>query len=471
MTPDPTQRRRATRGGQGRFDTSTGFGRLALTHVLATGGDALVALVLAGSLFFSIDPAGARWRIALYLVFTMAPFALVGPLIGPLMDRMPGGRRVLLIGSCIARAAVAVLMISSAGTDSLVLYPEAFAMLVLSKSYNVAKAALVPTVVVGDHALVEANSKLQVLSGIAAFAAGLPGAVVLWLFSPAAVALVAALVFGAASVVSFRVPVTTVAAEPPDQAERDELRSAGVMSAASAMGTLRWVVGFVTFLLAFVLRGAATSPRLGAIVGRAVAVPGIAVNPADVAPAGAPPVWHFGVVVALTGVGGLIGASLAPIVRRAIDAEEHLLLGAVALAGIGGICAVAMRGLAAQSVLAFAVAVAAASGKQAFDAVVQRDAPDANRGRSFARFESRFQMIWVLGAALPVVITMGTRLGGLIVAALSVASAVFYWSATRAVQRGEAPRRLPDARMISRQAWQRSQRLRRPGQGSREPRS
>lgn len=470
-TPDPAPRHRVTRGGQGRFDTSTGFGRLAVTHVLATGGDALVALVLAGSLFFSIDPAGARWRIALYLLFTMAPFALVGPLIGPMMDRMPGGRRALLIGSCMARAAVALLMVSSAGTESLVLYPEAFAMLVLSKSYNVAKAALVPTVVIGDHALVEANSKLQVLSGIAAFAAGLPGALVLWVVSPGAVALLAVVVFVAASVASLRVPVTTVAGEPPDLAEREEMRSAGVLSAASAMGTIRWVVGFVTFLLAFVLRGAATTPRLGAVAGRAAAVPGAPVDPADLAPVGAPPVWHFGVIVALTGIGGLVGASAAPYVRRHIDAEEHLLLGAVALAGVGGICAVAMHGLAGQAALAFAVAVAAASGKQAFDAVVQRDAPDANRGRAFARFESRFQMIWVLGAALPVVIAMGTRLGGVIVAALSIASAVFYWSANRAVQRGESPRRLPGARAVGRRAWEKSQRLRRPGPGSQEPRS
>lgn len=470
-TPDPSPRHRVTRAGQGRFDTSTGFGRLAVTHVLATGGDALVALVLAGSLFFSIDPAGARWRIALYLLFTMAPFALVGPLIGPMMDRMPGGRRVLLIGSCAARAGVALLMVSSAGTESLVLYPEAFAMLVLSKSYNVAKAALVPTVVIGDHALVEANSKLQVLSGVAAFAAGLPGAFLLWVASPAAVSVLAAVVFAVASVASLRVPVTTVAEEPPGAEEREELRSAGVLSTASAMGTLRWVVGFVTFLLAFVLRGAATVPRLGAMAGRAVAVPGAPIDAADLAPVGAPPVWHFGVVVALTGIGGLVGASVAPAVRRHIDAEEHLLLGAVVLAGVGGVCAAAMRGLLGQSALAFAVAVAAASGKQAFDAVVQRDAPDANRGRAFARFESRFQMIWVLGAALPVVVAMGTRLGGVIVAVLAAASAIFYWSATRAVQRGESPRRLPDARTAGRHAWQRSQRIRRQGRGSREPRS
>jgi len=447
------------------FDASSPFGRLASTHVLSTSGDALVALVLAGSLFFSLDPAGARWRVALYLLFTMAPFALVGPLIGPLMDRLAGGRRVMLIGSCIGRAVVAVLMVSSAGSDSLVLFPEAFAMLVLSKSYTVAKAAIVPTVVVGDHALVEANSKLQLLSGLAAFGAGVPGALVLWLFSPGAVALVCAAVFVVASVVSLRVPVTTVAAEPEDAAERAELRSAGVLSAASAMGTLRWIVGFVTLLLAFSLRGEAPVADLGATTGRALAVPGAPVDQAGLVTVGAPPVWHFGVVVALTGIGGLVGAGIAPMVRRRIE-EEYLLLGAVGLAALAGFCGLLFEGLVGQALLAFGVMVAAASGKQAFDAVVQRDAPDANRGRSFARFESRFQVIWVLGAAVPVVIVMSTRLGGAIVATLASASAVFFFIANRAVRAGQTPPRLPDARTVGRHVKDRSRRLRSNGSGT-----
>ena len=440
------------------FDASTPFGRLATTHVLSTGGDALVALVLAGSLFFSLDPSGARWRIALYLLFTMAPFAVVGPLIGPAMDRVAGGRRIMLIGSAVGRAVVAFLMISSAGSDSLLLFPEAFVMLVLAKSYAVAKAAVVPTVVVGDHALVEANSKLQLLSGISAFAFGLPGALLLWLFSPGAVAFVCALVFVAASVASLRVPVTTVAAEPEDAEERAELRGAGVLSAASAMGTLRWIVGFVTFLLAFALRGDDTTPELGAVTGRALAEPGAAIDLGAVAPAGAPPVWHFGVVVAVTGIGGLVGAGLAPMVRRRV-AEEYLLLAAVVMACLAGLSGLLLAGLPGQALMAFLVAIAASSGKQAFDAVVQRDAPDANRGRSFARFESRFQVIWVLGAAVPVVIAMSTQLGGAIVAALAAAAGVFFFTANQAVQRGEAPRRLPDARTISRQVRERRRRI------------
>ena len=305
------------------------------------------------------------------------------------MDRMAGGRRIMLIGSCVGRAVVAVLMISSAGSDSLVLFPEAFVMLVLAKSYTVAKAAIVPTVVVGDHALVEANSKLQLLSGIAAFGAGLPGALVLWLFWPGAVAFVCAVVFVVAIVASLRVPVTTVAAEPEDAEERAELRSAGVLSAASAMGTLRWIVGFVT------LPAGVRAPRRGAGGGPRGDHRSRARRAGCAGGSGRRRAVDRAAGVALRcgrrarrASADSSAPAIAPMVRRRIE-EEYLLLGAVVLAAPGrAVPDCCSHGLPGQALLAFGVAVAAASGKQAFDAVVQRDAPDANRGRSFARFES-----------------------------------------------------------------------------------
>lgn len=431
-------------------DVSTPFGRLALAHVLSLAGDALVAMALAGSLFFDVDPAGARWRIALYLVFTMAPFAVVGPLIGPAMDRARGGHRVMLVGSAVGRAAVAVLMISSAGSDSLLLFPEAFLMLVLAKGYQVAKAAIVPTVVDSDAGLVEANSKLQLLSGLSGLAAGIPGAALL-LVGPGAVMALAAAVFVAAVVAALRVPATTVATEPAGSAERAELRSAGVLSAASAMGTLRAVVGFVTFLLAFALRGDAGAAPLGTGIGRLGGhrQEDLPLTPADMVADVGPPAWHFGVIVVLGVAGGLLGAAVAPFVRRHVR-EELLLLGATGVAVVGGGLGAVLGGLAGQALMAFFIAVAASSGKQAFDAVVQRDAPDANRGRSFARFESRFQVAWVLGAFIPVVIPLPTRIGGAVVAALSLAAGAFFLAAMSAVRRGEVPRRLPTVRQVGR---------------------
>jgi hypothetical protein len=89
--------------------------------------------------------------------------------------------------------------------------------------------------------------------------------------------------------------------------------------------------------------------------------------------------------------------------------------------------------------LSLAVALAAASGKLAFDSLVQRDAPDVNYGRSFARFEARFQLTWVLGAFLPVVLPLPERLGFFLVAIAAGFAAVTYYINTRNVPEGPAP--------------------------------
>jgi hypothetical protein len=67
-------------------------------------------------------------------------------------------------------------------------------------------------------------------------------------------------------------------------------------------------------------------------------------------------------------------------------------------------------------VVAAAVSVGAAAGRLAFDSLVQRDAPDAARGRTFARFETRFQLAWVAGALIPVAVPIPGRLGFLLLA-------------------------------------------------------
>src|SRR5438874_10116584 len=86
------------------------FSRLAVTHVLAVAGDTLVTVALAGSLFFSISPHAARGRVALYLVLTMAPFAVVAPLLGGVLDRSRSGRRAVVVVCCAGRTVVCFLM-------------------------------------------------------------------------------------------------------------------------------------------------------------------------------------------------------------------------------------------------------------------------------------------------------------------------------------------------------------------------
>src|SRR5207237_2267983 len=87
----------------------------------------------------------------------------------------------------------------------------------------------------------------------------------------------------------------------------------------------------------------------------------------------------------------------------------------------------------AVAALAGTVGVAAAAAKVAFDSIVQRDAPDAARGQTFARFETRFQLLWVLGAAVPVVVTPLSRHIdlGMVVLAFAAAFAAFSYAVGR----------------------------------------
>ena len=124
------------------FDQRSPFGRLALTHVLMTAGDTIFAVSLAGSLFFSISPTAAKDKVLLYLLLTMGPFAVVAPALGPLIDRSRGARRAMVVTSALGRAVLCPFV--ARDIHSLLLFPEAFLMLVLSKVYLVTKGALVP---------------------------------------------------------------------------------------------------------------------------------------------------------------------------------------------------------------------------------------------------------------------------------------------------------------------------------------
>lgn len=389
------------------------FARLARTHSLLVAGDTLIALALAGSLFFSIDPNDARWRVGLYLVLTMAPFAVVAPLIGPTLDRVMGGRRWMIIGSGAVRALVALFMIRY--LDSLLLFPAAFLMLVLGKGYHVAKSATVPSTVKTDEELVEANSKLSLLSGISGAIAVVPGGLALWLGGSQWVAGLAALAFAAATVVGLKLPSSVVAEEPADEAERAELRGGGILLAASAMGLLRGLVGFLTFLVAFELRGTHEQPFVGEYGSQVGSRTRELLGEAATTISTGHPTWHFGVAAAMAGIGAPLGAIITPRLRRTVP-EELILVSALVLVVISGTLASLYGGLFGAAVAAFSVGLAASGGKLAFDSILQRDAPDANRGRSFARFETRFQLIWVFGAALPVLFPIPGRLGYLMIA-------------------------------------------------------
>ena len=132
--------------------------RLGVVHGLGASADAFFAVSLAGSLFFNVSVEAARPRLLFYLLVTVAPFVVLAPLIGPFVDRVRGGQRTVLAVACFGRAALTLALVEDLRT--LLMFPEAFAVLVLGKAYSIGRSATVPRLVTDETKLVSANASL-----------------------------------------------------------------------------------------------------------------------------------------------------------------------------------------------------------------------------------------------------------------------------------------------------------------------
>ena len=113
-----------------------------------------------------------------------------------------------------------------------------------------------------------------------------------------------------------------------------------------------------------------------------------------------------------------------------------------------------MAGAAGFVLAAFTLGIGAAAGRLGFDSLLQRDGPDAVRARAFAKFETRFQLVWVIGGIIAI-IPFAKQMGLFLLAIVLGFAAVSYVAALRAA-RGRVMRTklLPEAvdRTISRPA-------------------
>jgi hypothetical protein len=87
-------------------------------------------------------------------------------------------------------------------------------------------------------------------------------------------------------------------------------------------------------------------------------------------------------------------------------------------------------------VLAFTVTLLAAVAKLAFDALVQHEAAPVHRGRTFARLEATFQLVWVLAALVPVAVALPLVAGFGGVAALTLLAVAGTLRTRRLARRG-----------------------------------
>jgi hypothetical protein len=393
------------------------FRSLAITHALMMGGDAAMVVALADSLFFDIDLTAARTRVMLFLAIGFAPFLFVAPLIGPLIDRAAGGRRLVIQIIAVLRLILLVLMAKY--IDSLALFPLVFASLVLQKGYVVSKSALVPSTVRSHEELVEANSKLGLISGLTGVVAVIPAAILLTVIGAPATLIYGALIFGGAFLSATRLPPEVVAADAVGRDESVQLRSGGLQNGAIVMTVLRACVGFTFFHLAFWLR----QQDQGTM-------------------------W-FGAVIGVSALVAMVGNAIAPRLRDRMR-EETMLVVALAIAGAAGITAAVLGGPVGGVLLAGALNFVAAVGRLSFESIVQRDAPGANQGRAFAKFETQFQFAWAAAAFVAVAIQVSGPVGFLIVGVVALGTLVNLIVGTnradasgKRVSRGRSRRRGP----------------------------
>ncbi|MDR0342538.1 MAG: MFS transporter [Nocardiopsaceae bacterium] len=420
-----------------RITGASGAGRTGLSNLIeltaaSSAGDAFVAVALAGTLFFNASVNQARSQVALALVVTMAPFAVLAPLIGPLLDRVQQGRRYILAGTLLARG---LLCWGMAGAvlhhDEVTLLPAAFGVLVLQKAFGVTRSSIAPRLLPRQITLVAANARaglaalvastlgVALAGGVDVIAGGGTGGAA-WVLR------VGTVVYLAAMALSFTVPervdvplprqpgppgpgrphpgaqAPTVPLAAPGQAGGSRganrgrwrtLRLVGpvVGEAMRANAALRAFSGFMVFFLAFLLR--------------TVHFPGTSDKAA-----------LAGMIIA-AGAGGFLGSLLGAGLR----ARRHylMLFGMLALAmAVTIVCAV-FFGLWAALVVALMAAFGQVLGKLALDSTVQDEIGEEIRSSAFAASETVHQLSWVAGGLAGLALSL-TKSG---VAGLSVAAA------------------------------------------------
>jgi MFS family permease len=378
-------------------------GLTALTYatMMTYAVDAAVAVALANTLFFAAATAESKANVALYLVITVAPFAVVAPVIGPLLDRLQRGRRAALAVSFTGRAVLAVVMAFS--YDTWLLYPAALGMLVLSKSFSVLKAAVTPRVLPPTITLVTTNSRLTtfgLLAG-AVFGAGAAG-VASFAGSPGALLYTAALsVVG--TVLCLRIPrwVESTAGEVPAtlrttrQGKRSPMGRPVVVS-LWGNAAVRVLTGFLTLFVAFVVKGQTEADPTRQLV-------------------------LIGIVGAAAGAGSFLGNAIGS--RRQFGRSDRVILACIAAAVASAVVAAVFPGILTAALVGLVGATASAIAKVCLDAVIQRDLPEESRASAFGRSETVLQLAWVFGGALGVLLPHTTFWIGFAVVAAVVALA------------------------------------------------
>ncbi|MER5499420.1 MULTISPECIES: MFS transporter [unclassified Streptomyces] len=422
----------------------SGLGKLIELHAVNGAGDVMITVALASTVFFAVPTDEARGRVALYLAITMAPFVLLAPVIGPLLDRLPHGRRAAMAASMLARAVLALTMSGAVATGGLELYPAALGVLVCSKAYGVVRSAVVPRLLPPRFSLVKANSRVT-LAGLLATGAAAPVGAALQMAGPAWPLYGACAVFVGGTVLAFTLPHGVDSAKgerkarlvPPhgvavslnstgrtgpgrgggkrsrwarrgernggrNGERRPGLRSVGpsVLNGLQANAAHRALSGFLIFFLAFLLR---EHPLAGQSAAVSLGIAGVA-----------------------AGAGNALGTAVGSWLRS--RGPEVIVVAMLALALGVAVLAALFFGTVMVAALSATAGFTLALSKLSLDAMIQRDVPEEVRASAFARSETALQMAWVVGGGIGISLPLNGVLG------MSVAAGILALGAATSVR-------------------------------------
>ncbi|MEU4622515.1 MFS transporter [Actinoplanes sp. NPDC023801] len=394
-----------------------GMIRLFDLHAVSCAGDALIAIGLAGTIF-SVPLGEARSKVALYLLITMVPFALLAPVVGPLLDHFRHGRRYALAATFLGRAFLAYVM--SVELFGWGLYPAAFGVLALSRAYGVARSAAVPRLLPEGIGLSQVGARASVYGTFAGILVA-PIGLLAFKFGPQWPLRVATIIFLVGMVVALRLP-PRADSDPPEALPRAwrgvlgigrgserPLSNRLVVATLIGSSSLRLLYGFLLLFLTFAIMGnQLTTEVFGMELGR---------NTAAGVVGGALALGTFLSTAAGTGLR----------IRRPLALQSS---GLIVVAGVAVLTTI-FYNLAMVTLLALLTATFSGIAKLAVDASIQERVPERQRATAFAHSETALMLAWVAGGGLGIIPFDG-RLGLGFAALLAVLAAVRAgWAAAR----------------------------------------
>jgi MFS family permease len=404
--------RSARRAAAAEGADTSGLNRLIELGALNAAADAAVAISLAGTLFFQIPTGEARGQISLFLGLTLLPFAIVAPLIGPVLDRFSHGRRWAIAATMAARAFLVWALAGSVDSDSLWLFPAALGVLVGSKAYNVARAAALPRLMPEGLTLVKANARTS-MAGMVGVAVSAPIAAGAAAIGPAWALRYAFVVFVLGTIMSLRLPARVDSKQGEDDLgflsgeESDEpavARGRGTVRIPPSMAFAlrancgpRWLSGFLSLFMAFLLR--------------------------DHPIAGHSPQFLLAAVIGAAGLGNFVGIAAGSLMRR-VNPKITVVLAMLVDAG-AAVFAALSYGLFTLCLLGFVAGLAQCLAKLSLDSTIQRDVPERVRTSAFARSDTTLQLAWVIGGFVGIALPANPRAGMITAAVVLVAWSLF----------------------------------------------